>query len=55
MSEPHKYLIVSNGHIHDGTETENLALYSAQSLHDQTGEGVAIYTVSTYLFPKEEK
>jgi len=55
MNEPHKYIVVSNGHIHDATGNSNLALYSAESLNEQSKEGVAIYTLSSYFYPKEEK
>lgn len=55
MNEPKRYIVVSNGQIHDASDSESLAQYSAEALHEMTGQEVTTYTRSTTIFAKEEK
>lgn len=51
---PHRYIIVSNGQIHDSTDSEKIAEYSARQLHETTSQEVDIYTRTFTIGVREE-
>lgn len=53
--KPPRYLVTSNGQIHDASDNENVAEYSARELSERTGQEVSVYTCTFTIGVRDER